>query len=112
LASNAAPGVSETSALIARVFTDEGIGVHTGATIERVDHDGQFRLRLADRELRADQLLVAAGRHNNLDNLGLETIGLDPSAKSLETDERLRAGERLWAVGDVTAKGAFTHVSR
>ena len=58
-----------------------------------------------------DQLLVAAGRHNNLDDLGLETVGLDPTSKSLETDERLRAGERLWAVGDVTAKGAFTHVS-
>ncbi len=106
-----APEEPETSALIARVFTDEGIGVHTGATIERVDHDGQFRVRLADRELRADQLLVAAGRHNNLDNLGLETVGLDPTARSLDTDERLRAGERLWAVGDVTAKGAFTHVS-
>ena len=101
----------ETSALIARVFADEGMGVTTGATIERVDHDGQFRVRLPDRELRADQLLVAAGRHNNLDDLGLETVGLDPSAKSLDTDERLRAGERLWAVGDVTAKGAFTHVS-
>ena len=33
------------------------------------------------------------------------------AARSLDTDERLRAGERLWAVGDVTAKGAFTHVS-
>ena len=29
----------------------------------------------------------------------------------LETDERMRAGEKLWAVGDITGKGAFTHVS-
>ena len=44
-------------------------------------------------------------------DVGLETVGLDPTAGSVETDERMRAGERLWAVGDITGKGAFTHVS-
>ena len=62
--------------------------------------------------LDADQLLVAAGRSNNLADVGLETVGLDPEADTVEIDERMRAGERLWAVGDITGKGAFTHVSR
>ena len=44
-------------------------------------------------------------------DLGLETVGLDPSARSLEVDERMRAGEGLWAIGDVVGKGAFTHMS-
>jgi pyruvate/2-oxoglutarate dehydrogenase complex dihydrolipoamide dehydrogenase (E3) component len=60
----------------------------------------------------ADQLLLAAGRSNNLADVGLDTVGLDPTADAVETDDRMRAGERLWAVGDITGEGAFTHVSR
>ena len=59
----------------------------------------------------AEALLVAAGRRTNLGDLGLDSVGLDPSARSLETDERCRAGQGLWAVGDITGKGAFTHMS-
>ena len=62
--------------------------------------------------LDADQLLVAVGRSPNLADVGLETVGLDPEADTVEIDEHMRAGERLWAVGDITGKGAFTHVSR
>src|SRR4029078_7958376 len=43
--------------------------------------------------------------------LGLDTVGLDPTAGAVETDGRMRAGEGLWAIGDVTGKGAFTHMS-
>lgn len=102
----------ETSSLIARLFADEGITVRTGVTIDRVDHvDGSFVVRVDGAELQADQLLVAAGRSNNIRDIGLETVGLDPGARSVETDERMRAAERLWAVGDITGHGAFTHVS-
>ncbi len=54
---------------------------------------------------------MAAGRRTNLAGLGLETVGLDPEARAVDTDERMRAGERLWAIGDITGKGPFTHVS-
>ena len=48
----------------------------------------------------------------NLDDLGLETVGPRPGRAHASTvDERMRAGERLWAIGDITGKGAFTHVS-
>ena len=71
-----------------------------------------FHVRVGGETLDADQLLVAAGRSNNLGDVGLETVGLDPEADAVEVDERLRAADRLWAVGDITGKGAFTHVSR
>jgi pyruvate/2-oxoglutarate dehydrogenase complex dihydrolipoamide dehydrogenase (E3) component len=109
-----APEEPETSELVARVFRDEGIRVETGLTIERVDHradQGGYRVTTDRGELRADQLLVAAGRSLNLAGIGLETVGLDPEATTVDTDERLRAGERLWAVGDITGHGAYTHVS-
>lgn len=102
----------EASRALAAVLRDEGIDVRVGVEIERVDHDGEFRL-VVDREtLTSDGLLVAAGRSPNLTDVGLDTVGLDPSADSVEVDDRMRAGERLWAVGDITGKGAFTHVSR
>lgn len=103
----------EASALIAQVFAEEGIRVLTGVELTRAAYaDGRFVLDLDTGErLESDKLLVAAGRTPNLDDLGLETVGLDPSARTLEVDEHLRAGERLWAIGDVTGKGAFTHVS-
>ena len=102
----------EAGAALAAVLRDEGIDVREGVEIERVDHDGTFHVRVGGETLEADQLLVAAGRSPNLGDVGLETVGLDPEADTVEVDEHLRAGERLWAVGDITGKGAFTHVSR
>lgn len=102
----------ESCELIESLFTKEGITVRSGVTIERVDHvDGSFVVRVDGVDVHAEQLLVAAGRSNNIRDIGLETVGLDPSAKSVPTDSRMRAGERLWAVGDITGHGAFTHVS-
>jgi pyruvate/2-oxoglutarate dehydrogenase complex dihydrolipoamide dehydrogenase (E3) component len=102
----------EASALIENVLTAEGIDVHTSAGVAGVAHDGrQFDVRLADGQaLSAEKLLVATGRRVELTDLGVGTVGLDPHARSLPVDERMRAGDNLWAVGDVTGHGAFTHV--
>jgi pyruvate/2-oxoglutarate dehydrogenase complex dihydrolipoamide dehydrogenase (E3) component len=103
----------EAAELLARVFTGEGIRVLTGVELQSASYgDGAFTLGLDTGEtLTSEKVLVAAGRVPNLDGLGLETVGLDPSAPTLEPDDRMRVGERLWAIGDVTGKGAYTHVS-
>ncbi|HEY7044317.1 MAG TPA: NAD(P)/FAD-dependent oxidoreductase, partial [Nocardioidaceae bacterium] len=104
----------ESSRLIADVFAREGIQVLTGATISSVSYDdGRFTASVDGQSLMADKLLVAAGRRPNLSDIGLETVGLDPSARVLETDEAMRVEsvDGLWAIGDVTGKGAFTHMS-
>ncbi|MCW2856084.1 MAG: pyridine nucleotide-disulfide oxidoreductase [Marmoricola sp.] len=102
----------EASAALATAFAEQGIEVHAGASIHRVDHAGDtFTVVLEDRELTAQRLLVAAGRRTNLADLGLEHLGLDPAARVLETDERMRVAPGIWAIGDITGKGAFTHVS-
>jgi pyruvate/2-oxoglutarate dehydrogenase complex dihydrolipoamide dehydrogenase (E3) component len=102
----------EASEVLAALLRSEGIDVRAGVEVERVDHDGEFHLRVAGEVIDSDHLLLAAGRHNNLDDIGLETVGLDPEADTIDTDGHLRAGDRLWAVGDITGHGAFTHVSR
>jgi len=105
------PEEPEAAEVVAGVFAEEGIEVIAGAEISRVEHDGGFRIHVDGRVVETEQLLVAAGRSPHIADVGVETVGLDPQARSVETDERMRAGERLWAVGDITGKGAFTHVS-
>ncbi|MGD9960218.1 dihydrolipoyl dehydrogenase family protein [Nocardioides sp.] len=107
-----APEEPEASAVVAAAFAHDGIQVLTGATISSVSYaEGTFSVHLEDQVVSADKLLVAAGRRPNLGDVGLETVGLDPSARAIETDERMRAGDKLWAIGDIVGKGAFTHVS-
>ena len=102
----------ESGALVADVFGREGIQVITDVKISRVSYDdGQFTVTASGQDLSFEKLLVATGRTPNLDDLGLETVGLDPTARSVETDERMSAGEGLWAIGDVVGHGAFTHMS-
>jgi pyruvate/2-oxoglutarate dehydrogenase complex dihydrolipoamide dehydrogenase (E3) component len=85
--------------------------VLTGAELSSVAYaDGGFTLGLEDgTTLTAEQLLVGAGRRPNLDDLGLESVGLDP--RSVGVDEHMRAGDGLWVIGDVAGHGAFTHLS-
>jgi pyruvate/2-oxoglutarate dehydrogenase complex dihydrolipoamide dehydrogenase (E3) component len=108
-----APEEPESSQLVAEVFGREGIRVLTGARVESVAGGaGEVQLNLAGgRRLEGERLLVATGRRANLRDLGLETVGLDASARFLQVDERLRAAPGIWGVGDVTGKGAFTHVA-
>ena len=69
----------ESGALLAEVFAREAIQVLTGASIDRVTYaDGRFTLAMGDTSVSADQLLVAAGRRNNLADIGLEHIGARP----------------------------------
>jgi len=102
------PEEPEVSGLVMDVLTREGIRVMAGSTIDRVAYsDGRFTLG----DISADKLLVAAGRSSNLADVGLETVGVDPSVESVETDGRMQVKDGLWAVGDITGKGAFTHVA-
>jgi pyruvate/2-oxoglutarate dehydrogenase complex dihydrolipoamide dehydrogenase (E3) component len=102
----------EASEVLEKSFAETGIQVLTGASIASVAYaDGQFTLEVDGQELTAEKLLVCAGRRNNLHGLGLEHVGLDPDARVLDPDERMRVADGVWAIGDIVGKGAFTHVS-
>jgi len=61
-------------------------------------------------ELRGDRLLVATGRRPRVEGIGLETVGVTADPHGIPVDEHMRAGERLWAIGDVTGSWPLTHV--
>jgi len=98
---------------LSRIFAREGIGVRVGAKVKSVEKRGdRIALHLDDgARVEGDRLLVATGRRANLAGLGLETVGIDPAQQAIPVDAHLRAGPGLWAVGDVTGKGAFTHIA-
>jgi pyruvate/2-oxoglutarate dehydrogenase complex dihydrolipoamide dehydrogenase (E3) component len=103
----------ESSELITKVLTDEGMTVHTGANITGVRHDAKgFTVAVEGvPDVVAERLLMATGRRPDLAGLDVGAIGLDEEARSITVDDRMRAAERVWAIGDVTGVGAFTHIS-
>lgn len=103
----------EASEAVEAAFRDEGIVVHKGARVERAGSGaGSITLELTDgAQLAGDRLLLATGRTVDLKGLGLESAGLDPASRYIEVDERMRAADGIWAMGDVTGKSLQTHVA-
>ena len=104
--------------LLRASFEREGINVLTGTTVQRVDrqNDGVVHLALSSgRALIADEVLVAASRQPRTQELGLETVGLQPGSW-LEVDDSLRVkdvtGGWLYAAGDVNHRALLTHMGK
>jgi pyruvate/2-oxoglutarate dehydrogenase complex dihydrolipoamide dehydrogenase (E3) component len=107
------PEEPEAGEVVAAALREDGVEVVLGAKAVRVERaDGDVVVRLEDgRDVRSAELLVSVGRRARMRGLGLDTVGLDPEARAVATDERMRAGERLWAIGDATPSGGFTHMA-
>ncbi len=111
------PEEPEAGQLLAEIFESEGIAVVTNATVESVHHqEARFSVALggdAGSPVMAERLLVATGRRPDLARLNVAALGLDDSARALPVDDHMRVQgvPGVWALGDVTGKGAFTHMS-
>jgi pyruvate/2-oxoglutarate dehydrogenase complex dihydrolipoamide dehydrogenase (E3) component len=103
----------ENASAMDEVLRREGVVLHTGVRSTRVTSTPHgLAADLSDgSRVEAERLLVATGRRPDLHPLRVDRVGLDPGAGLVPTDARLRAGERPWAVSDVTGHGAFTHVA-
>ena len=99
---------------LGEVLRRDGIELVLGVQATAARRDGEdYVLVLGNgRELRGDHLLVATGRRPRTSGLGLETTGATFDQHGLQVDAHLRAGERLWAVGDVTGVRLLTHVGK
>jgi dihydrolipoamide dehydrogenase len=86
------------------------LGVH--ATAARREHQDYVLVLDNGHELRGDRLLVATGRRPRVEGLGLDTVGARADGHGIGVDAHLRAGDRLWAIGDVTGVRLLTHVGK
>jgi pyruvate/2-oxoglutarate dehydrogenase complex dihydrolipoamide dehydrogenase (E3) component len=102
---------SDAGELIGELFREEGIDVRVGVGLERVEPG--IQLHLSDGStIETERLLIATGRRPNVERLGLEQLGITISQRGVEVDERLRAADDVWAIGDVTGIAQFTHVGK
>jgi pyruvate/2-oxoglutarate dehydrogenase complex dihydrolipoamide dehydrogenase (E3) component len=99
---------------LGEVLRRDGIELVLGVHATAARRDGEdYILELDDgRELRGDRLLIATGRRPRVADVGLETVGIEVDGRGVPVDAQLRAGERLWAIGDVTGIWPLTHVGK
>ena len=92
----------------------DGIELHFGEHATGVRREGgEYVLDFAGRdELRGDRLLVATGRRPRVDELGLETVGVEPTRQGIPVDGRMRVTDGLWAIGDVTGIWPLTYIGK
>lgn len=96
------------------VLRTDGVQVLLGVRVTAARRDGEDYVLMLDdgREVRGDRLLVATGRRPRVEGIGLDTMGVKADAHGIPVDAHLRAGERLWAIGDVTGVRLLTHVGK
>ena len=98
---------------LGEVLRRDGIELFLGlhATAARRDGEDYVMSIEGGPDLRGDHLLVATGRRPRVP-AGLETVGVQAGPQGIPVDAHLRAGERLWGVGDVTGVRLLTHVGK
>lgn len=98
--------------LVAEALAEAGADVRTGTSVTAVSREGSTVVALTDTgdRIEADEILFATGRAPRTDDLGLDTVGLEPG-KWIEVDDSLRVigSEWLYAVGDVNHRALLTH---
>ena len=99
---------------LGKALEADGIELHFGEHASGVRRDGEdYVLEFAERdELRGDRLLVATGRRARAADLGLETVGIEPTPQGVPVDDRMRVADGLWAIGDVTGILPFTYMGK
>jgi pyruvate/2-oxoglutarate dehydrogenase complex dihydrolipoamide dehydrogenase (E3) component len=92
----------------------DGVELVLGVTVTAARREGEdYVLTLEDGgELRGERLLVATGRRPRVEGIGLETVDVEVDRHGIKVDAQLRAGERLWALGDITGIWMLTHVGK
>jgi mercuric reductase len=111
---------AEASAKLAAALEDEGIRLAPGVLVQRVRRDGgEAVATIAPRdgsdpyELRAQTVLLAAGRVPNLEGVNADELGIETNRTGIVVDDRLRTSvPGVWAAGDVNAVAQFTPVAQ
>jgi dihydrolipoamide dehydrogenase len=104
----------EIGRLLGEILEDDGVELLLGRRAVGVRLEGGEKVVELDTgdEARGAELVVATGRRPRTRDIGLETVGLEPEARGIPVDERCRAADGVWAIGDVTGVAMFTHVGK
>ena len=107
----------DISAQLERSFKRENINVMTGAGVIGSDTSGSGVKVTVDKDgtqevLECDKVLVAIGVQPNVEDLGLETIGIASDRSGIIVDDRMATNvPGIYAIGDVNGKMPLAHVA-
>ena len=103
---------------VREILRDEGVEIHTGWAAKSVRREGNQKIVRIEsrngesREVRVEEIFVAAGRRGNTENLGLEAAGVKIDRTYVVANKYLETtAPRIWACGDVHGGLQFTHVA-
>jgi pyruvate/2-oxoglutarate dehydrogenase complex dihydrolipoamide dehydrogenase (E3) component len=105
---------SDAGTRLAELMRDEGIRVLVSTAVERAEATGAgVRLHLVPGEpLKAERVVFAIGRTPNVRGIGLEQLGVEITGRGVTVDERMRAADGVWALGDAAGVALLTHVGK
>jgi pyruvate/2-oxoglutarate dehydrogenase complex dihydrolipoamide dehydrogenase (E3) component len=111
LADREAPEIGD---YLAEIIEGDGIDLRLNVHAQGVRLESNARVVELDdgSEAAGEVVIVAVGRRPRTQELGLDTVGIEPTRRGITVDERCRAGDGVWAIGDVTGIAAFTHVAK
>lgn len=107
----------EVSKEVAKSFKKSGIDMMTNASVESVDTSGagcKVKVKTAEgiKEIEADIVLSAVGIQTNLENLGLEALGIKTDKGKVIVDDFYGTNVKgVYAIGDIVKGPALAHVS-
>lgn len=107
----------DVSAQISRSFRKMGMKVMTSSSVEKVDIDGDvchvtIQTKKGTEVVDADIVLSAVGVITNLENIGLEEVGIEVERTKIVVDDYYRTNvEGYYAIGDVVHGPALAHVA-
>lgn len=108
---------ADVSKELARQFKKSGIKVMTEAAVESVDTSGRgckvkVKTKKGEEELNCEVVLSAVGVATNLENIGLEDVGIKTEKGKVQVDDYYRTNvDGYYAIGDITAGPALAHVA-
>lgn len=107
----------EVSTQMGRIFKKKGVKIMTSAEVTGADTSGEgvvakVKTAKGEEELKADIMLSAVGVVGNLENMGIETLGLEVDRGKVVVDEYYRTNiAGIYAIGDITNGPALAHVA-
>lgn len=107
----------EVSKQLERSFKKAGVKIMTSAEVTKVDTSGSgvkatVKTEKGEEVLEADIVLSAVGIKTNIENIGLEAVGIAVDRDKIQVDSHYRTNvPGYYAIGDVTPGQALAHVA-
>jgi pyruvate/2-oxoglutarate dehydrogenase complex dihydrolipoamide dehydrogenase (E3) component len=99
---------------LGEAISGERLRIHLGRRPSSVSREsGRYVVSFGDgTRLEGERILVATGRRPRVEGLGLHNVGVEVSARGIPVDGQMRAGDGVWAIGDVTGIWPLTYVGK